>query len=75
MSPPDALAGLYKQSLVIGRRRRFNELANETAGDRFTPREVIRLMVNIPFIQDDDEIPVRLCNYTDLYNNEWELYT
>ena len=33
--------------------RRFNELANETAGDHFTPREVIRLMVSILFIQDD----------------------
>jgi type I restriction enzyme M protein len=33
--------------------RRFNELANETAGDHFTPREVIRLMVNILFINDD----------------------
>jgi len=27
--------------------RRFNEAANETAGDHFTPREVIRLMVNV----------------------------
>lgn len=27
--------------------RRFNEAANETAGDHFTPREVIRLMVNL----------------------------
>ena len=33
--------------------RRFNELANETAGDHFTPREVIRLMVNILFMHDD----------------------
>lgn len=33
--------------------RRFNELANETAGDHFTPREVIRLMVNLLFIHDD----------------------
>lgn len=33
--------------------RRFNELANETAGDHFTPREVIRLMVNLLFIYDD----------------------
>ena len=33
--------------------RRFNELANETAGDHFTPRDVIRLMVSILFIQDD----------------------
>ena len=34
--------------------RRFNELANETAGDHFTPREVIRLMVSILFIEDDE---------------------
>lgn len=27
--------------------RRFNEAANETAGDHFTPREVIQLMVNL----------------------------
>ena len=33
--------------------RRFNELANETAGDHFTPREVIRLMVSLLFIHDD----------------------
>ena len=33
---------------------RFNELANETAGDHFTPREVIRLMVNLLFIHDDE---------------------
>ena len=32
--------------------RRFNEDANETAGDHFTPREVIRLMVNILFAPD-----------------------
>ncbi len=34
--------------------RRFNEAANETAGDHFTPREVIRLMVDILFAPDDD---------------------
>ena len=27
--------------------RRFSELSNETAGEHFTPREVIRLMVNL----------------------------
>ncbi len=34
--------------------RRFSELSNETAGEHFTPREVIRLMVNLLFIEDDD---------------------
>lgn len=41
--------GLIFENLI----RRFNELANETAGDHFTPREVIRLMVNLLFINDD----------------------
>ena len=32
--------------------RRFNEASNEEAGDHFTPREVIRLMVNLIFMPD-----------------------
>ncbi len=45
----NAEMGLIFENLI----RRFNELANETAGDHFTPREVIRLMVSILFIHDD----------------------
>ncbi|MEW5920366.1 MAG: class I SAM-dependent DNA methyltransferase [Bacillota bacterium] len=33
--------------------RRFNEASNEEAGDHFTPREVIRLMVDLVFLPDD----------------------
>src|SRR5213596_1844572 len=33
--------------------RKFAEISNETAGEHFTPREVIRLMVNLLFIEDD----------------------
>ena len=33
--------------------RRFSEQSNETAGEHFTPREVIRLMVNLLFVEDD----------------------
>jgi type I restriction enzyme M protein len=36
--------------------RRFAELSNETAGEHFTPREVIRLMVNLLFIEDDEAL-------------------
>lgn len=36
--------------------RRFNELSNETAGEHFTPREVIRLMVELLFEPDMDAI-------------------
>jgi type I restriction enzyme M protein len=41
--------GLLFEDLI----RRFNELANETAGDHFTPQEVIRLMVDLLFDPDD----------------------
>ncbi len=34
--------------------RKFAELSNETAGEHFTPREVIRLMVNLIFVEDDN---------------------
>ena len=34
--------------------RRFSEQSNETAGEHFTPREVIELMVNLLFSEDDD---------------------
>ncbi|NCS94964.1 MAG: SAM-dependent DNA methyltransferase [Leptospira sp.] len=34
--------------------RKFAELSNETAGEHFTPREVIRLMVNLLFVHDKD---------------------
>jgi type I restriction enzyme M protein len=43
--------GLLFEDLI----RRFNEAANETAGDHFTPREVIRLMVNL-LLQPDENI-------------------
>jgi hypothetical protein len=34
--------------------RKFSELSNETAGEHFTPREVVRLMVNLLFAEDDE---------------------
>ena len=34
--------------------RKFNEQANEEAGDHFTPREVIRLMVSLIFTGEDE---------------------
>lgn len=42
--------GLVFEELI----RKFAELSNETAGEHFTPREVIRLMVNLIFIEDDE---------------------
>lgn len=36
--------------------RKFAESGNETAGDHFTPREVIKLMVNLLFTEDRDDL-------------------
>ncbi len=36
--------------------RRFSEQSNETAGEHFTPREVIELMVNLLLTPDEDKI-------------------
>ena len=36
--------------------RKFAEISNETAGEHFTPREVIALMVNLLFIEDDEAL-------------------
>ena len=47
---PNIEMGYIFEELV----RRFSEAANETAGDHFTPREVIRLMVNLLFQPDGD---------------------
>ena len=36
--------------------RRFSEMSNETAGEHYTPREVIRLMVNLLFAEHHDDL-------------------
>ncbi len=48
----NASMGLMFEELI----RRFAELSNETAGEHYTPREVIRLMVNLLFIADDEAL-------------------
>ena len=51
---PNVVSNLEMGYLYEELIRRFSELSNETAGEHFTPREVIRLMVNLLFIEDDD---------------------
>jgi type I restriction enzyme M protein len=55
--------GLLFEELI----RRFNEAANETAGDHFTPREVIRLMVNLLLGPDEHlfDTPGRIVTVCD----------
>lgn len=49
---PDVVSNLEMGYLYEELIRRFSELSNETAGEHFTPREVIRLMVNILLAED-----------------------
>ena len=51
---PEVVSNLEMGYLYEELVRRFSELSNETAGEHFTPREVIRLMVNLLFATDDD---------------------
>ncbi|HUG83117.1 MAG TPA: type I restriction-modification system subunit M N-terminal domain-containing protein, partial [Euzebya sp.] len=49
---PDVVSNVEMGYLYEELVRRFSELSNETAGEHFTPREVIELMVNLLFIED-----------------------
>ncbi|KKF39966.1 N-6 DNA methylase [Halorubrum saccharovorum] len=49
--PNEEMGYIYEELI-----RKFNELSNETAGEHFTPREVIELMVNLIFEEDDEAL-------------------
>ena len=51
---PNVEMGYIFEELI----RRFNEASNEEAGDHFTPREVIRLMVDLIFAPDDATLTI-----------------
>lgn len=51
---PDVISNLEMGYIFEEIIRRFSEAHNEDAGQHYTPREVIRLMVNILFYDDND---------------------
>lgn len=51
---PDKVSNIEMGYIFEDLIRRFNEASNEEAGDHFTPREVIRLMVDLIFTPDND---------------------
>jgi type I restriction enzyme M protein len=53
---PDVVSNAQMGAVFEELIRKFAELSNETAGEHFTPREVIRLMVNLLFIEDDEAL-------------------
>ncbi|MTV91666.1 N-6 DNA methylase, partial [Streptococcus pneumoniae] len=44
--------GLVFEELI----RRFAESSNETAGEHFTPRDIVRLTTSLVFMEDDDAL-------------------
>ena len=50
---PKTISNLQMGYLFEELVRKFNEQANEEAGDHFTPREVIRLMVQLLFTDEE----------------------
>ena len=53
---PDVVANHEMGYIFEELLRRFSEMSNETAGEHYTPREVIRLMVNLLFAEHQDEL-------------------
>ena len=56
---PDRVSNLQMGYIFEELIRRFSEQSNETAGEHFTPREVIRLMVNLLFLEDEAALTER----------------
>lgn len=53
---PDAVSNIEMGYLFEDLIRRFSEISNETAGEHFTPREVVRLIVDLLLINDADAL-------------------
>jgi len=53
---PDVVSNLEMGYIYEELIRRFAELSNEEAGHHFTPREVIKLMVNLLLAEDDEAL-------------------
>ena len=56
---PDRVSNIEMGYIFEELIRKFNEASNEEAGDHFTPREVIRLMVNLLFMPDSDVLTTK----------------
>ncbi len=53
---PDTVSNIEMGYLFEELIRRFSEISNETAGEHFTPREVIRLIVDLMIANDDAKL-------------------
>ena len=45
-----AMGNIYEELL-----RRFSEMSNETSGEHYTPRDVVKLLVSLTFSEDKDK--------------------
>src|SRR5665647_1771890 len=72
---PDQLSGLEMGYIYEELLRRFSEQSGEEAGEHFTPREVIRLMVELLEIPiPDRHVSIYAVSYTHLRAHETDSY-
>ena len=45
-----AMGNIYEELL-----RRFSEMSNETSGEHYTPRDVVKLLVSLTFSEDKEK--------------------
>jgi len=64
---PDAVSNTQMGAIFEELIRRFNEAANENPGEHFTPRDVVRLMVDLLLAGDEDFVrtPYRVVKVYD----------
>ena len=53
---PNTVSNLEMGYLFEELIRKFSEISNETAGEHFTPREVVRLLVDLLLVNDEDAL-------------------
>lgn len=53
---PDVVSNHQMGQIFEELLRKFSEMSNETSGEHYTPRDVVKLLVSMVFSQDSDEL-------------------
>lgn len=53
---PDVVSNHQMGQIFEELLRKFSEMSNETSGEHYTPRDVVRLLVSMVFSQDSDDL-------------------
>ena len=65
---PDVMSNIEMGYVFEELIRKFSEQSNETAGEHFTPREVIRVMVKLLFNEDSEDLKTEAGKLKTIYD-------